>query len=113
MYLIAYLTEKYGTDSYITDLVDNREIWIMPMFNPDGHEDTTRHNANDIDLNRNYGYMWTADGGDTKAYGQPETEAMYKWSQEKILRWGSHITHIIRLLITCGTTLRIELRIAL
>ncbi len=88
LYLIAYLTEKYGTDSYITDLVDNREIWIMPIFNPDGHEAQTRHNANDIDLNRNYGYMWTADGGDTKAYGQPETEAMYKWSQRENFTLG-------------------------
>ena len=83
LFLLAYLAENYGTDPYITNLVNNREIWILPMLNPDGHEVQSRYNANDIDLNRNYGYMWNGDGGDNKPYGQPETDAMYRWSQRE------------------------------
>ncbi len=88
LFLLAYLTENYGQDPYITNLVDNREIWIMPMLNPDGHEAQTRYNANGIDLNRNYGYMWNADGGDNRPYGQPETDAMYRWSQRENFTMG-------------------------
>ncbi|RKX71932.1 hypothetical protein DRP43_01945, partial [candidate division TA06 bacterium] len=88
LFMIAYLTEEYGLDSYITHLVDNREIWIMPIYNPDGHVSDSRYNANGIDLNRNMGYMWTGEGGDTEAYGQPETEAMYKWSQRENFTLG-------------------------
>ena len=88
LYLLAYLTEKYGNDTYITNLVNNREIWILPMLNPDGHEAQTRYNANGKDLNRNYGYMWTGGGGDTIPYGQPETDAMYRWSQRENFTMG-------------------------
>ncbi len=88
LFLIAYLTERYNTDSYVHYLVNNREIWIMPMLNPDGHELHQRENANNIDLNRNYGYMWRGDGGDTIAYGQPETRAMYRWSQRENFTMG-------------------------
>ncbi len=88
LFLLAYLSENYGTDAYITQLINNREIWILPMVNPDGHEAHTRENANGIDLNRNYGYMWTGAGGDTEPYGQPETDAMYRWSQRENFTMG-------------------------
>ncbi|OQX50749.1 MAG: hypothetical protein B5M53_11845 [Candidatus Cloacimonas sp. 4484_209] len=80
--LAQYLCQNYGLNDSVTNLVNNREIWIMPMFNPDGHETQTRVNANGIDLNRNYGYMWIGEGGDTVQYGQPETQAMYEFNQQ-------------------------------
>lgn len=60
--LINYLLSDYGTDPRITDIVNNMEIWICPLANPDGTyaggnntvNGATRGNANDIDLNRNY-----------------------------------------------------------
>ncbi len=60
--LIDYLLENYGTDPKVTNLLDNSEIWINPLSNPDGTYaggnnsiyGATRYNANDIDLNRNY-----------------------------------------------------------
>ncbi|MCP4685727.1 MAG: T9SS type A sorting domain-containing protein [bacterium] len=33
-----YLVEKYATDDTAKEIVDNKEIWIVPMLNPDGHE---------------------------------------------------------------------------
>ncbi|HEU4363988.1 MAG TPA: M14 family zinc carboxypeptidase, partial [Candidatus Krumholzibacteria bacterium] len=32
-----YLLGYYGVDAEITDYIDNREIWFVPMVNPDGH----------------------------------------------------------------------------
>jgi hypothetical protein len=74
-YLLAeYLLENYGTDSLVTALVDSREIWIVPLLNPDGHQYVVdidagwRKNRRDngdgtygVDLNRNYPYMWGYD----------------------------------------------------
>jgi len=60
--LIDYLLSNYGTDPRITSLVDNMEIWINPLANPDGTyhggnntvDGAYRYNANWVDLNRNY-----------------------------------------------------------
>ncbi len=56
-----YLLKNYGTDSRITRLMDELEIWINPLANPDGtyltgNEITApvRANANGYDLNRNF-----------------------------------------------------------
>jgi hypothetical protein len=72
----------YGTDARITNLVDNLEIYITPLANPDGTyhggnnsvSGAQRYNANDVDLNRNY---WDpADGQHPDGYAwQVETVA--------------------------------------
>jgi hypothetical protein len=56
LYLVDYLTNNYGQPGYedVTYLVDNYEIHILPMFNPDGNAAGTRYNANGVDLNRNF-----------------------------------------------------------
>jgi len=75
VYLFAeYLLENYGLDDTVTDIVDGREVWIVPMVNPDGYEyvrnyyDMWRKNRRDngggifgVDNNRNYPYMWGYD----------------------------------------------------
>ena len=38
MYFIWYLLENYGTDPEATYLINNREIYCVPCFNPDGYE---------------------------------------------------------------------------
>ena len=60
--LIDSLLTTYGTDSRITQLVNNAEIWINPLANPDGTYRSgnstvygaTRGNYNNYDLNRNF-----------------------------------------------------------
>lgn len=60
--LIDTLLKGYGTDSKITNLVKNVEIWINPNANPDGTyyggnhtvNNARRYNANNKDLNRNF-----------------------------------------------------------
>jgi carboxypeptidase T len=38
IFFMQYLCENYATDSRIKDLVDNRQIYIIPCSNPDGWE---------------------------------------------------------------------------
>ena len=60
--LIDYLLNGYDNNIRLTDLVNNIDIWINPLANPDGaysggNQDVwsaTRYNANWVDLNRNY-----------------------------------------------------------
>ncbi len=60
--LIDSLLVSYGTDAYITRMVDSCEIWLNPMANPDGSYYTgnssiygaRRYSAEGIDLNRNF-----------------------------------------------------------
>ncbi len=51
-----YLVTNYGQLGFedVTNLVDNYEIHIMPLFNPDGNAAGNRSNANGVDLNRNF-----------------------------------------------------------
>lgn len=74
--LIDYLLSNYGTDARVTKLVDSMEIWINPLFNPDGtfaqHPDSKHTNGNDVDLDRNF----PSPAGDPIDSLQPETMAM-------------------------------------
>lgn len=75
--LLEHLTDNYGSDPTITSFVDNQEIWIIPMMNPDGRmatPDPVRWNANGADLNRDYGFMWNEDT--PSEFSQPETRAI-------------------------------------
>jgi len=62
LHLIDYLLSNYGTNSQVDDLVNNVEIWINPLSNPDGcyyGGDNTVSGAvrslyNGIDPNRNF-----------------------------------------------------------
>ena len=74
--LAWHMVENYDSDQRIKDLVDNRETWIIPLVNPDGREVSTRVNANGVDLNRDYGYLWGAEGGSPSPFSQPETQVI-------------------------------------
>ena len=76
------LCVNYGSDPDITFLVENREIWIYYMVNPDGRENMSRYNANGVDCNRDYGYMWDAWGGSPGAFSQVETKSLRNCSFE-------------------------------
>ncbi|KOV91639.1 carboxypeptidase [Streptomyces sp. NRRL B-1140] len=79
LYLLRELTSGYGSDSRVTGMVNNREIWIVPDINPDGGEydiatgsyRSWRKNRQPnsgssyvgTDLNRNWDYRWGCCGG--------------------------------------------------
>jgi hypothetical protein len=84
----THILSRYGTDSVATWLVNNREIFIVPVMNPDGYvynSDSGGSTANwrknrrviqapsvGVDLNRNYGYKWGYDNSGSS--GQPSSE---------------------------------------
>ncbi len=81
---VTELTSKYGIDPEITSIVNNTELWVLPMANPDGREIAEpgtptpylqRKNANNsaggacanpptasshagVDINRNHSFLW-------------------------------------------------------
>jgi len=74
--MAKYLANNYGSNSLVTRLVNESDVWIVPMVNPDGEESHSRTNNHGIDINRNYGYEWDAEDGSTAPYTEPETRAM-------------------------------------
>ncbi len=80
--LIDSLLVGYGNDARITDMVNNMEIYINPLANPDGtyHGGDNsvygawRYNSNGIDLNRNYPDPQDGPHPDGNSY-QAETQA--------------------------------------
>jgi hypothetical protein len=94
--LARLLLEGYGKDPRITRLLDSREVWIVPMVNPDGRsrvesgEMFWRKNVHafaagvGVDLNRNYDAFWEKGDASPRqetyrgeaAFSEPETEAI-------------------------------------
>ncbi len=99
--VIRLFTEGYGRDPALTNLVNTREIWVLPNVNPDGGEydvatgvyqywrKNRRPNPDasvGVDLNRNYGYRWGGPGSsgwpgdDTyrgpEPFSEPETQVV-------------------------------------
>jgi len=72
--MLEYLTDNYGSNPQAMHLVEDLEIWIIPMMNPDGRTAGTRGNYNGVDLNRDYGYIWN--GYSPGIFSQVETRAI-------------------------------------
>lgn len=66
----------YGSNPTLTDLINNREIWLYLMVNPDGRVAMSRYNNNGVDCNRDNGYMWNSEGNSWGAFSQVETKAL-------------------------------------
>lgn len=82
MNLIDYLLTNYGTIQRCTDIVNNVELWILPLANPDGYDRTTRtrYNNNGVDLNRNFPEgSGSSPEPNTTVGRQPETAAIMNW----------------------------------
>ncbi|XP_046389785.1 carboxypeptidase M-like isoform X1 [Ischnura elegans] len=84
LHLIHYLVSSYGSDQYITWLMDNTRIHILPSMNPDGFEVARegncgggqgRYNARGFDLNRNFPDYFKQNN----KRAQPETDAVKEW----------------------------------
>lgn len=109
LYLAEYLVTNYQTDQALRQCMNNLEIWIIPVLNPDGYVYSAaapgnrlwrknRRNNGDgtfgVDLNRNYSYQWGLGSGvqgsnltneDTyrgpSAFSEPETIAFRNFVQ--------------------------------
>ncbi len=84
--LIDYLLTNYQTDARVKRIVDNLEIWINPLANPDGTyrqgngsvTGAVRYNSNNVDLNRSF----PSPAGASEAQQQPETVVYMNFSKK-------------------------------
>jgi len=104
LYAAEQLTGGYQTDARVTAAVDGHEIWIAPVWNPDGYNDVFTANrmwrknrrpfttGTGVDQNRNYPQAWSTScsgspspASDTykgpSAGSEPETRTMMMWSE--------------------------------
>jgi hypothetical protein len=115
LYYLYYLLNNYGTDPEVTCLLDNKELYFVPIVNPDGYvyNETTdpqgggmwRKNRRDnldgtfgVDLNRNYGENWGFDNvgsspnsssdtyRGTAGFSEPETQAIRNYCNSREFR---------------------------
>ncbi|PIQ08768.1 MAG: hypothetical protein COW71_10025 [Ignavibacteriales bacterium CG18_big_fil_WC_8_21_14_2_50_31_20] len=107
-YFMYYLLENYGTEAEVTYLIDNREMYFIPVINPDGYayneaispngggmwRKNRQYNSDGshgVDLNRNFGYKWGYDNSGSSAnpssetyrgssaFSEPETETIRQY----------------------------------
>ncbi|MCX6250765.1 MAG: M14 family zinc carboxypeptidase [Bacteroidetes bacterium] len=86
LHLIDSLLSGYGHNTRITNLVNNCQIFINPLANPDGTyaggnntvNGSTRENANNVNLNRNYPDPQAGQHPDGNPW-QPETQAFMNY----------------------------------
>lgn len=76
--LIDQLTQGYGTDTRATRIVNEVELWVMPMMNPDGNTLSQRYNADGVDLNRDFPDQFQ-DSVDSPAGRATETQRIMNW----------------------------------
>lgn len=98
-----HILTNYGSDDRVTAIVDNSELYIILVANPDGyvytHEvDRTwrknrRNNGNGtfgVDLNRNFDWLWSSGNQNTNSFdyrgespnSEPETQALIDWIED-------------------------------
>ena len=95
IYYMWWLLQNYGTDTDAAYLVNNRQMWFIPVVNPDGYcyneslyrpgppvyfgswRKNRRNNGGSygVDLNRNYGTyeMWNGPNGGSSTYPSDDT----------------------------------------
>ena len=95
MYAANRIVSQYGNNASITSLVNSREIWLVPIVNPDGFIYTQeeqwpvapneqgslwRKNFRDngdgtfgVDINRNYGFAWGYNNQGSSQFPADET----------------------------------------
>lgn len=103
IFYMWYLLENYASNSEIEHIINETELFFVPMINPDGYLENEVQNPNGggmhrknkrnigttnpgVDLNRNYDYQWNVSGtspnvnNDTYAgtggFSEPETQAI-------------------------------------
>ncbi|HQO09429.1 MAG TPA: DUF2817 domain-containing protein [Clostridiales bacterium] len=83
MLLIENILKGYAAENdTMRFLVDNTELYIMPLMNPDGMANNSRYNANGYDLNRNFPEGTYYDADSVNAAVLPEIDAIIKWTKE-------------------------------
>ncbi|KQC10639.1 MAG: hypothetical protein APR54_00050 [Candidatus Cloacimonas sp. SDB] len=107
MHILLHLVNNYGVDSLVTKLINESQIWFIPLMNPDGyrmvrdlgymgHRKNIRDNNGNgvpdgavyesygidgVDLNRNFGYTY---GGNPNTWS-PAYNGTNAWSEPEVV----------------------------
>lgn len=83
MFMIENILRGYqaGNDT-MQFIVNNTELYVMPLFNPDGNANNTRSNANGYDLNRNFPEGTYYDSDSVNSALLPEIDAMIDFTSQ-------------------------------
>ncbi len=110
MGILHHLLDNYETDPEITNIIDNTQIWFVPIVNPNGHKIVTeevdlwwRKNIRDnnqnyqfdtsndygygtdgVDPNRNYGFQY-GEVGTSNSFSSPVYHGPNAWSEPEIV----------------------------
>ncbi len=130
VYFMYYLLENYNTDASVKYLVDHREIYCIPVVNPDGYEynhqmtpnggymwrknkqdnngnGTFQESYDGIDLNRNYGpyaYWNSSNGGSSTNPGDETYRGTAPFSAPETANLKDFLTaHNIRCILNYHT----------
>ncbi len=129
---LNHLCANYGSDPEITFLVDNRQIWFVPIVNPDGYvfnesnypngggmwRKNRRYNGGTsygVDNNRNYTYEWGGSGSSSDPNAEdyrgpspgsePENQAMMNFiNSHQFVTQNSYHSVVGCILIPWGYT---------
>lgn len=110
LYYMFHILENYGKDPVTTFILDNRELYFLPVVNPDGYVYNEKTNPDGggmwrknrtpfeegigVDLNRNYSYKWESISINTgthplaetyrgtSAFSELETQSIKKLAEE-------------------------------
>lgn len=122
--LAKYLIESYNTDAKVKSYIDNMEIWVLPVFNPDGYDYSKtkyamqRKNRRDngascnqtdagwgVDLNRNFDISSGSSSCTAEDYHGPssmseaEPQALKslldKYPFKSLLTWHSYMSTVL------------------
>ena len=115
LYLLRLLSSRYGNDTQVRSLVNDREVYIIFAVNPDGfvydltgnpdspyrawrknRQPNAGTTAIGTDLNRNYSYRWACCGGSSgspssityrgpSAFSAPETRAVRDFVNSRVV----------------------------
>ncbi|WP_216212346.1 M14 family metallopeptidase [Amycolatopsis aidingensis] len=113
LHIVDRFTSEYASDPTVRQLVDSREIWIIPQVNPDGSEYDIaggrykgwrkNRQGQGTDPNRNWGYRWGCCGGSsgypssqtyrgTAPFSAPETRAVADFVGSRVVGGSQQIT---------------------
>ncbi len=98
---LAYLTAKWYINAWsegneeAIQVLQNTELHILIMLNPDGNDIDTRWNINQVDLNRNYDHYWntcpTTQPG-SSAFSESETASNSAYMNEFVTDADLYVT---------------------
>ena len=97
---VLLISTMHGNESHtrriLESLRDGRPIrglnlWVLPVYNPDGLARHTRKNAHGVDLNRNFPYRWADLDGSYESGprpgSEPETRAAMRFLKQVRPQW--------------------------